>query len=75
MTEEQAVYDAVPDAVPVEDVILTLAGQVDDLRRRIDKLQDANLAPVLESSALLVELWRIADALETLAAAWVDHDD
>lgn len=83
----------VPDAVAVEDVVLTLAGQVDDLRRRmdemkelhlqavnvlqihdqelsqrIDKLQDANLASVLESSALLVDLRRIADALETLSS-------
>ena len=75
MSEEQAVYDAVPDAVRVEDVVLTLAGEVADLRRRISDvdhrvamLQDANLPHMLESSAMLVELRRMADAAERQVA-------
>lgn len=96
MTELQETYtvDAAPspddDQIPVKDVILTLAGQVQDLQdqqeaaaelhletvaalsRRIDKLQDANLAPVLEASAVVVELRRIADTLEDLADKQAD---
>ena len=40
---------------------------------RLNKLQDANLAPMLESSAVIVELRRIADAQERQASAleWI----
>ena len=70
MTEDRSTYTATADPpddqVDVKDAVLTLAGQVDDMRHRLDRIQDANLGPVLESSALLVELRRIADTLEDL---------
>ena len=38
--------------------------ETSELSARIDRLQDAHLAPVLEGIAVLVELRRIADVLE-----------
>jgi len=63
-----------------EEALLALGARVNDLawkierqddvldilRRHLNKLQDGNLAPMLESSAVIVELRRIADALEAL---------
>lgn len=76
-TGTAAVPDVAPDAVSVEEALLALGARVNDLawkierqddvldilRRHLNKLQDANIAPMLESSAVIVQLTRIADAM------------
>lgn len=70
MSEEQATYSAL-SMDELTQAIAVFVGReiprIDSLEKRVDALQDANLAPLLEASAVLVEIRRLADALEVLA--------
>jgi septal ring factor EnvC (AmiA/AmiB activator) len=74
VTERVATLEKKSDAI-VNALTETLNGLdaagnlIDGLTDRLDKLQDAQLGPVLESSAVLVELRGIREALERIAMA------
>lgn len=73
MSEEQATYSALSMDEMAEAIGLFVGREIpriDDLERRVDALQDANLAPLLVVSAVMIELRRIADALEALSVAY-----
>ena len=48
----------------LEKMTNTFAAAVENLNSRINDVQDANIAPMLESSAVIVQLTRIADYLD-----------
>lgn len=49
-----------------EDGVANICNELSGHTERLNRIQDANLAPMLESSAVIVQLTRIADALEAL---------
>jgi len=58
-----------------ERVTRALDAELSALKTQIVTMQEANIAPMLENSLLLVELRRIADALEARPRRVVVHYD
>lgn len=50
----------------LEGMADTFATAIESMSNRLNRIQDTNLAPMLESSAVIVELWGIRSALEAL---------